>query len=337
VGDTGYETLSRFDSNNTNSTKANNTNKMFKCQEHTDDETTILTVTNTINSYSDCGDLTMQTNRLEDERDQADRLNEYRTKLIGNLIEMEANFVSYLGIAVATLARPLRGFFIKQQDYFVLFQNIEKILIISENFLRSMDKWSAYDLYTKLGHLYAQKISLFKEAFTIYVKGYSKSKHLLNELKIHSKQFRLFLREAQSSNLTLKNLLDAPLKHLNQTLFIFKEVKMCTMDISELNKIDQIIFDLNNILDSSASGLKWKKKFQQRAYGNLSEVEELNSEQEANENEHEVSEELTEKEFTSSTSYFMNGTIQEETMQNSNYSTSSSTSTLKTSSSNASF
>jgi hypothetical protein len=200
-----------------------------------------------------------------------------------------------------------------------------------------MDKWSAYDLYTKLGHLYAQKISLFKEAFIIYVRGYSKSKHLLNELKMHSKQFRLFLREAQSSNLTLKSLIDSPLKHLNQTLFIFKQVKMCTMDASELNKIDQIIFDLNIILDSSSASLKLKNKFQQRAYGNLSQVEEMKSEQEANEDEHDVSDELTEKEFTSSTSYFMNGTIQEETTPNSNYSTSSSTSTLKTTSSNASF
>ena len=127
------------------------------------DDFTIDTVTNTTNSYSDY-DLTIDNNEERKTAKQPaninteEKLNESKTRLIGNLIKMEDNFVCYLNNAVSTLVRPLRGFFMKQQDYFSLFQNIEKILVISENFLRTMDKWSAFDLYTRIGQLYTQKV-----------------------------------------------------------------------------------------------------------------------------------------------------------------------------------
>ena len=147
--DTGYESLSRQCSSDLQKNQTN------------EDEFTIETVTNTTNSYSDYDYtidhheekiITKQTITIDD------KLNESKTRLIGNLIKMEDKFVSYLNNAVSTLVRPLRGFFMKQQDYFCLFQNIEKILVISENFLRSMDKWSAFDLYTRIGQLYTQKV-----------------------------------------------------------------------------------------------------------------------------------------------------------------------------------
>jgi hypothetical protein len=191
---------------------------------------------------------------MNSESMKMDKFNQIRTKLIGELIESEANFVSYLSMAVATFSRPLRGFFIQQQDYFTLFQNIEKILVISENFLRSMDKWSAYDLYTKIGLLYTQKMSLFKEAFASYVKGYAKAKELLGELKSHSKQFRLFLSEAQTNNLTLANLIDLPLVHMQKTMDLFKQIRVYTHESkrspSEAPHIDSVIAELRKILNS---------------------------------------------------------------------------------------
>lgn len=94
-------------------------------------------VTMTVNSYSGLGDVTLDSSRNEETKKPqsatnlkdagCENFNEMRTRLIGDLIEMEANFVSYLSMAVATFSRPLRGFFIKQQDYFCLFQNIEKV------------------------------------------------------------------------------------------------------------------------------------------------------------------------------------------------------------------
>ena len=252
VGDTGYETLSRYDSLPKADSPSSKQNDF-----------SIETVTNTTNSYSQC-DLTLaQSERLaksakkQEMSGPDEQFNEYRTQLIGSLIEMEANFVSYLSVAVATFSRPLRGFFMKQQDYFALFQNIEKILVISENFLRSMDKWSAFDLYARIGQLYTQKLSLFKEAFTIYIKGYSKSKSLLHELKSHSKQFRLFLKEVQTGSLTLANLLDLPVVHLRQTLEVFVQIRKMTGESkrnpSEAPRIDSVIGELRKLLLSLSS------------------------------------------------------------------------------------
>ena len=231
-GDTGYDSMSRQYSSDL-PTETN--------------DFTIDTVTNTTNSYSDC-DLTVEPlKQLKPIQRQQEKLNESKIKLIGNLIKLEDNFVCYLNNAVSTLVRPLRGFFMKQQDYFLLFQNIEKILVISENFLRSMDKWSAYELYTRIGQLYTQKLSLFRDAFTSYCKGYSKSKSLFNELKSHSKQFRLFLKETQTKNLKLDSLLDLPIVYLNETLNIFKEIRSFTFESkrspSEAPHIDSVIFE----------------------------------------------------------------------------------------------
>ncbi len=181
-----------------------------------------------------------------------ERTNAVRVQLIENLLEMENSFINYLSIGVAQLARPLRGFLMKQQDYFVLFQNIEKILIISENFMRSMDKWSSLDLYTRIGQLYTQKLNLFREAFTIYAIGYATSKCLLSDLKIHSYEFRMFVNETQSGNLTLSNLIDMPLMHIKETLDCFKTIKKFTTEINQNSPdtphIDTVITDLRKIL-----------------------------------------------------------------------------------------
>lgn len=232
-------------------------------------------VTMTVNSYSGLDDVTLDSDRdidaakkksAQQQQQQqqqpstsdlhnepgCESFNEMRTKLIGDLIEMEANFVSYLSMAVATFSRPLRGFFIKQHDYFCLFQNIEKILVISENFLRSMDKWSAYDLYTKIGQLYSHKMALFRDAYTLYARGHHSAKSLLAELRQHSKQFRLFLTEVESPELTLECALDLPVTHVQRTLEIFKRIRGFTLESrrnpAEAPHIDSVIFELRSVL-----------------------------------------------------------------------------------------
>ena len=96
-------------------------------------------------------------------------------------------------------------------------------------------------------------MSLFREAFTIYVKGYAKSKALLNDLKLHSRQFRLFLKETQTETLNLDDLLDLPLIYLNETLNIFKEIRHFTCESkrnpSEAPHIDSVILELRSIIE----------------------------------------------------------------------------------------
>ena len=232
-------------------------------QSANDEDDEDFEVTMTVNSYSGlAADVTTNSTHHEINPQKpisststlvkSEKFNEMRTRLIGELIEMEANFVSYLTMSVATFSRPLRGFFIKQSDYFCLFQNIEKLLVISENFLRSMDKWSAYDLYTKIGQLYSHKMSLFKEAYTLYARGHHNAKSLLCELREHSKQFRLFLSEVESAELTLQRALDLPIVHVKRTLEIFKQIRAFTLESrrnpAEAPHIDSVIFELRAVL-----------------------------------------------------------------------------------------
>ena len=242
-GDTGYDSFDTLP-------------KSKSIESLSSSEVSIETVTNTENSYSQC-DLTVETKcpkEIKYSQDLMNKCNETRTQMIGKLIELEESFVADLSKSVAAFSRPLRGFFIKQNDYFTLFQNIEKILVISENFLRSMDKWSALDLYTKIGQLYAQKMSLFREAFAIYANGYFTSKSLLKELKSQSKQFRLFLNEVQTDDMTLDSLIDTPIIHLQQMLELFQNIRRFTFETkrspSEAPHIDAVIVDLRKILSN---------------------------------------------------------------------------------------
>lgn len=118
-----------------------------------------------------------------------------------------------------------------------------------------MDKWSAYDLYTKIGQLYSHKMSLFKEAYTIYARGHAKSKSLLAELRRHSKQFRLFLAEVESPELALERFLDLPIMHIHATLDIFKRIRCYTIESrrnpTEAPHIDSVILELKHILAAS--------------------------------------------------------------------------------------
>lgn len=120
-----------------------------------------------------------------------------------------------------------------------------------------MDKWSAYDLYTKIGQLYSHKMSLFKEAYTLYARGHHKSKSLLAELRQHSKQFRLFLTEVESGELSLQRSLDLPIVHIQRTLDIFKQIRGFTLESrrnpAEAPHIDSVIFELRNVLSNLAA------------------------------------------------------------------------------------
>jgi hypothetical protein len=126
-----------------------------------------------------------------------------RINLIGRLIDLESDFLNYMSNGVSTFSRPLRGFFLQQQDYFMLFQNIEKLFVICENFLNSMQKWTALDVYKHVGEFFSNKIKLLSDPLTTYVKGHSHAKMLLTDLQLNSKKFGAFLKVCTLSRLAL--------------------------------------------------------------------------------------------------------------------------------------
>jgi hypothetical protein len=125
---------------------------------------------------------------------KADTGRQTRIDRIAKLIDIETDFLDYMSNGVSTFSRPLRGFFLDQQDYFVLFQNIEKLFVICESFLSSMQKWTPRDVYEHVGEFFNNKIKLLNDPLTTYARGYANAKLLLNDLQTHSKQFSAFLK-----------------------------------------------------------------------------------------------------------------------------------------------
>ena len=154
TADTGYESLSRYDSGTSAPSSSRHQQQQQQQQQassagDSDADFTIDTITNTLNSYSQCDltvDLTTKNKTTKNKKNTRNPtmicrreemaapdnhmdvdFDESRTNLIGDLIELEADFVTFMSMAVSTFSRPLRGFFMKQHDYFDLFQNIEKV------------------------------------------------------------------------------------------------------------------------------------------------------------------------------------------------------------------
>lgn len=80
-----------------------------------------------------------------------------------SLLQLEENFIQNMQKGVQQYSRPLRHcMMINSNQHHILFQNIEKILAISEyqlNQLVSQDDSIIIDMFSSIGKLYENKVN----------------------------------------------------------------------------------------------------------------------------------------------------------------------------------
>ena len=180
--------------------------------------------------------------------------NDFHMLACERLLNLEERFIEQMQKGVQQYSRPLRHcLMINQTQHQTLFQNIEKILAISEyqlNQLINHDDSALFDMFNTIGKLYENKMRMSCEAFDIYLNGVEVAFELLNELTKHpTNHFTKFLNDAQDDiDMNLKEFLLLPLTYVANVHSYLNEIKKNT---SNENKLDLIsLTSLINRLDS---------------------------------------------------------------------------------------
>ena len=147
------------------------------------------------------------------------------------LFRLEEEFISLMQSGVQQYSRPLRHLMmISQLEHHLLFQNIEKILVLSEyqlNQLISHDESTLIEMFNTIGKLYENKIRMSCEAFDIYLNGIENSFNLLISLiknNSSNKKFNKFLYESKTE-MDLKTFLLLPLYYVSNIHKLLKKIR----------------------------------------------------------------------------------------------------------------
>jgi hypothetical protein len=147
------------------------------------------------------------------------------------LFRLEEEFISLMQSGVQQYSRPLRHLMmISQLEHHLLFQNIEKILVLSEyqlNQLISHDESTLIEMFNTIGKLYENKIRMSCEAFDIYLNGIEKSFNLLISLiknNSSNKKFNKFLYDSKTE-MDLKTFLLLPLYYVSNIHKLLKQIR----------------------------------------------------------------------------------------------------------------
>jgi len=147
------------------------------------------------------------------------------------LFRLEEEFISLMQSGVQQYSRPLRHLMmISQLEHHLLFQNIEKILVLSEyqlNQLISHDESALIEMFNTIGKLYENKIRMSSEAFDIYLNGIENSFNLLISLiknNSGNKKFNKFLYDSKTE-MDLKTFLLLPLYYVSNIYSSLKKIR----------------------------------------------------------------------------------------------------------------
>ena len=154
------------------------------------------------------------------------------------IFRLEEEFISLMQSGVQQYSRPLRHLMmISQLEHHLLFQNIEKILVLSEyqlNQLISHDESTLIEMFNTIGKLYENKMRMSCEAFDIYLNGIENSFNLLISLiknNSNNKKFNKFLYESKTE-MDLKTFLLLPLYYVSS---IYKSLIRIRSKITQTN------------------------------------------------------------------------------------------------------
>jgi hypothetical protein len=191
-----------------------------------------------------------------------------------HLLNLEEKFIELMQKGVQQYSRPLRHcMMISSLQHHLLFQNIEKILAISEyqlNQLISQDDSTLLDMFNTIGKLYENKMRMSCEAFDIYLNGIDSSFGLLFDLinmncsaNPSIPNFSKFLCDSQEDiDMDLKTFLLLPLYYVGDIYVSLKSIRektsannsdfMCLTNL--LNGLESYVKKSTHILNKYNSG-----------------------------------------------------------------------------------
>ena len=147
------------------------------------------------------------------------------------LVHAEDEFVTLMHQGVLRFSRPLRHGILTAHEHQALFQNVEKLLAISEFHLKKLANcWakSQYNLQA-IGNIYEAQIQVLCDAYVTYFGGLTAADQVLADL-VRKPGFADFLSQELPGvpNIQLDTFLQTPQKHLQNLISIFEDLAAVT-------------------------------------------------------------------------------------------------------------
>ena len=138
---------------------------------------------------------------------------------------------------IACYSRPLRHCILTPQQHMTLFQNIEKLTVISEYVVSKMTSHKV-----DFGAIFHPKMTMLCDAYERYCGGITEALQLLAELRRFS-EFQQFLQRVpkDESTIPLETFLSAPILHFANLARRLEDVLITSADTTNNHNLHEVV------------------------------------------------------------------------------------------------
>ncbi|KAH9500272.1 hypothetical protein Btru_073594 [Bulinus truncatus] len=199
-------------------------------------------------------------------------------EFIHRLMSLELDYIDFMHYGIERYSRPLRHCIVSAHQHMTIFQNVEKLVTISEYHIKQMqDNTSSVDSDTEdsqsgessmfpnsVALIYQSKVHMLCQAYESYANGLANSNTLLKELR-KNRDFMSFVKEpatedGQSFNQpTISAFINRPVQHIQELCVVLSEIFASTpLHSPDFATLQQIVIKLSqcvtNITCLSSAG-----------------------------------------------------------------------------------
>ncbi|KAK3593735.1 hypothetical protein CHS0354_013632 [Potamilus streckersoni] len=193
-----------------------------------------------------------------------------KQEAVHRLLSLELDFVDLMHSGMQRYSRPLRHCILTNIQHFALFQNIEKLTIISEYHVKQMHdnipsmtsddtdtSADSHHFVNSVGLIYQSKVHMLCQAYELYAKGISEANKLLSDLR-KSEDFIKFLSKPslKGRQPSINTFIFRPVQHIRELYQVLREIFINTAaestDYSCLKQVAEGLQEcVNNITNFS--------------------------------------------------------------------------------------
>ncbi|GAB1599333.1 uncharacterized protein LOC115231791 [Argonauta hians] len=168
-------------------------------------------------------------------------MSENKAAATQQLVELEREFINFMHEGIAHYSRPLRHCILSQKQHSELFQNIEKLVTLSEYLMKQLqynmpsssstetDDASLSDTDSNIIHnvglIYKSKLQMIYQAYKSYAQGLGQANTVLKDLQ-NNANFKMFLKECFSAVIqtSISAFISRPSQHIKEVYQTLREI-----------------------------------------------------------------------------------------------------------------
>ncbi|GFO45578.1 regulator of G-protein signaling 3 [Plakobranchus ocellatus] len=202
----------------------------------------------------------------------------FKQENIHRLMSLELNYIDFMHYGIERYSRPLRHCIVTAHQHRTIFQNVEKVVTISEFHIKQMqDNTSSVNSDTddsqsseaslfpnSVALIYYSKIHMFCQAYEDYAYGLMRSNTMLRELR-KNKEFIHFLKEPGTEegqtfgHPSISAFINRPVQHIQELHNVLSDIFSSTpLTSPDFHTLQQVVVKLShsvaNIAGLSSAG-----------------------------------------------------------------------------------